>query len=138
MTLAPDQFWVQFVPCAAACVALVAWRFRAGESWDRAQTLPVVVAASVLATPYGGWIFDLPVLLVPVVWCAARLADRPPLLAAFVAGQVAVNVVTFATPGALHDYWWVAPAVLALCLIGIGRHQPPINAESADSGGSQN
>jgi hypothetical protein len=116
MHIAPDQFWVQFVPCALACAVLVAWRLRAGEAWDWARALPLVVAISVLTTPYGGWIFDLPVLLVPVVWCAARLT--PPLLAVFLAGQVAINVISFATPGGLHEYWWVAPAVLALCFLG--------------------
>jgi hypothetical protein len=123
MKLAPDHFWVQFVPCAVACVALLVWRVRAGEAWDWSRALPVVVAVSVLTTPYGGWIFDLPVLLVPVIWCAARLAsaDRRPLLALFVVGQLAINVISFATPGGLHEYWWVAPAVLALCLLPVCR-----------------
>jgi hypothetical protein len=82
--------------------------------------MPLVVAVSVLATPYGGWIFDLPVLLVPVVWCAGRLAvaERWRLLAAFLVGQIAVTAVSFATPGALQNYAWVAPASLALCLAG--------------------
>lgn len=119
----PDAFWIQFVPCAVACLALVVWRVRAGDRWDWSRAMPVVVAASVLTTPYGGWIFDLPVLLVPVVWCAARLASagRLGLLAAFLLGQAVVNAVSFATPGALHAYWWVAPAALALCVLGPGR-----------------
>lgn len=117
IALALDQFWLQFVPCAVACVVLLVWRFRAGVAWDWPRAMPVVVALSVLTTPYGGWIFDLPVLLVPVVWCAARLAAHPPLFALFLAGQIAVNIISFATPGGLHAYGWVAPAVLALCLL---------------------
>jgi hypothetical protein len=117
VAVVPDQFWVQFVPCAAACVGLLAWRFRAGDAWDWSRALPAVVAVSVLTTPYGGWIFDLPVLLVPVIGCAARLAYCPPLLAIFLAGQAAVNVISFATPGGLHEYSWVIPAVLAPCLL---------------------
>jgi hypothetical protein len=180
-----DAFWLQFLPCAVACVALAVWRLwnssggsapphpepariagsdlsprgevdlaasspsprassnhtdlsprgevaegraadKAGEGassparWNWPSALPLVVALSVLAAPYGGWIFDLPVLLVPVVWCAARLAasGRWPLFAAFLVGQAAVNVVSFATPGALQNYWWVGPAALLLCLLG--------------------
>ena len=117
MAVAPDHFWVQFVPCVVACVALVVWRLRASERWDWSRALPVAVAISVLTTPYGGWIFDLPVLLVPVTWCAARLRTHL-LLSAFLAGQIAITVISFATPGALHEYWWVAPAVLLSCLLG--------------------
>jgi hypothetical protein len=120
-----EQFWIQFVPCAVMCVALLAWRIRAGSSWNWARAMPLVVAVSFLATPYGGWIFDLPVLLVPVVWCATRLAnaDRWGLLAAFLVGQIAVTAVSFATPGALQNYIWVAPTSLALCLLGLAGRQ---------------
>jgi hypothetical protein len=125
--LAPNLFFVQFLPCAVACGALVMWRIRAGESWKCKQALPGVVAISVLTAPYGGWIFDLPVLLVPVVWCAGRLANagRRKLFAAFFIGQIAVTVISFASAGALHAYWWVAPASLGLCLLGFARTPPP-------------
>ena len=36
--------------------------------------------------------------------------------AVFVAGQVAITVASFARPVGLHEFWWVAPAMLALCL----------------------
>jgi Glycosyltransferase family 87 len=123
MAIAPAQFWIQFVPCLAACIGLVVWRIRSGDRWDWARALPVAVGISVLTTPYGGWIFDLPVLLVPVIWSAARLANHPLWLVAFLAGQVAITIISFATPGALHAYWWVAPSVLTLCLAGFrNRH----------------
>jgi hypothetical protein len=119
MRFAPDQFWVQFVPSAIACASLLVWRFREGTSWNWPRALPVVVTISVLVAPYGGWIFDLPILLVPAVWCAARLS--PLGLAFFLSGQVTITTISFATPGALHDYWWVTPAVLTLCLLPICR-----------------
>lgn len=114
----PAQFWIQFVPCAVVCVALLAWRIGAGRSWDWNRALPLVVAVSVLAAPYGGWIFDLPVLLVPVLWAAARLANagRWEGFTAFLVAQSIVTTVSLATPGALHAYWWVAPAALLACV----------------------
>jgi hypothetical protein len=120
--LAPDQFWVQFVPCALACVGFLIYRLWKGAAWDWARELHLVVAMSFLTTPYGGWIFDLPVLLVPVVWAAARLASgrRWGWLAALVLGLSATTAGTFAQAGAgagaLPAYWWVAPVALALCL----------------------
>jgi hypothetical protein len=120
MALAPNNFLVQFLPCVLACIGLAVWRIRAARAWDWKQALPAIVTLSVLTTPYGGWIFDLPVLLVPMMWCAARLASAGQwgLLGVFLVGQLAIVVVTFATPGALHAYWWVAPAALGLCLLG--------------------
>lgn len=116
---APAQFWVQFVPCAVACTAFLAYRFWKGREWSWERELPLAVAVSVLTTPYGGWVFDLPVLLVPAVWAAARLvrAGRWPLAAVFVLGQAAVTAVSFARPAGLHEYWWLAPAILAPCLL---------------------
>lgn len=117
--LAPESFWVQFIPCAFACAAFLVCRIRQRAGWSWAQALPLVVAVSVLTTPYGGWVFDLPVLLVPVVWALARLvrAGRFALAVAFVLAQALITAVTLATPGALHAYWWVAPAALAPCLL---------------------
>jgi hypothetical protein len=139
VAVAPGQFWVQFVPCALACAGFVAWRWWKQEgvggrtrggfplperaAWDWARVLPLVVVTSVLTTPYGGWVFDLPVLLVPVVWAAARLASEKKwaLAALVVLVQAGVTAATFARPGALHDYWWVAPAALLPCLLAVGR-----------------
>jgi hypothetical protein len=118
MWLAPEHFWVQFVPCALACAGFLAYRFWKGAAWDWSRMLPLVVAASLITTPYGGWIFDLPVMLVPVVWAAATLvaAERFAIAALFLCGQGAITAASFAWPGALHAYGWVAPAALALCL----------------------
>lgn len=118
MWFAPGRFGVQFVPCALACAGFLAHRLWKWTDWDWSRALPPVVAVSYVTTPYGGWIFDLPVLLVPVVWAAARLASagRWLMLAAFVAGQAGITAASLAWAGGLHAYGWVAPAALALCL----------------------
>ena len=117
--IAPDRFWVQFVPCAVACAGFLAYRAWRGSGRDWSRELPSVVGVSVMASPYGGWLFDLPVLLVPVTWAAARLfaAKQWPLFGAFLLGQAAVTYASFARPAGLHEYWWAAPASLALCLV---------------------
>ncbi|QDU22314.1 glycosyltransferase family 87 protein [Urbifossiella limnaea] len=116
--VAPERFWVQFMPCAAACVVIAAWRWKRGERWDWPAALPWAVWASVLATPYGGWVFDLAVLLVPVVAVAARLAagSRLVALALFTLGQLGVTTVSLAWAGSLPGFFWVAPVVLLLCV----------------------
>ena len=74
---APDQFWVQFVPRTIASITLFLWRLRAGESWTT-RARPWSSRSRSWRRLYGGWIFDLPVLLVPVIWCAAKPRTRAP------------------------------------------------------------
>jgi hypothetical protein len=121
--LDPSAFWIQFVPCALACGCLLARRLLRGANWDWARELPLVVAVSYLTAPYGCWPFDLPVLFVPVVWAVARLAHTGRARAAVLvgAGQLAVAAASFARPGALHEFWWLAPAVLLLCVPALAR-----------------
>jgi hypothetical protein len=122
--IALDLFWIQFIPCGAVCVALLVWRVAAGRRWDWAKALPLVVAASALAAPYG-WTFDWTVLLVPVVWAVSRAAAgrRWALVGVMLAGQVAVLAGSLATagePGFMGRAWWIAPSVLLLCLPAFG------------------
>ncbi|MDB5306251.1 MAG: hypothetical protein JWO38_453 [Gemmataceae bacterium] len=118
MALAPDRFWVQFVPCGLACLGYAAYRLYRGSRWDWTAELPAVVWVSVLTTPYGGWIFDLTVLLVPVIRAAVWIVSGRRWVAGAVlaAGLLVVTTIPFVRGGGLHDYGWVAPAVLALYL----------------------
>ncbi|HEY2909238.1 MAG TPA: glycosyltransferase family 87 protein [Gemmataceae bacterium] len=120
---APNYFVVQFAPCAIACTCFLGYRFWRRAAWNWSQALPLVIAASVLTTPYGGWLFDLPVLLVPMIWAAARIlgAQQWGRFRLFLMGQALVTAASLASPRGLHEYWWVAPATLAICLLGFCR-----------------
>ncbi|MBY0513794.1 MAG: DUF2029 domain-containing protein, partial [Gemmataceae bacterium] len=123
MTLAPEHFAVQFVPCAVACLAFAVYRLKRGAAWDWAAELPVVVWVSVLTTSYGGWIFDLAVLLVPVIWAAVKVA-RARAWARGVALQLALLAILAVSNlwvFGLHEFYWVAPAVLAVYLLAVWR-----------------
>ena len=119
MRLAPGHFWVQFVPCAVACLAYAIYRVRRGSRWDWSAELPAVVCVSVLVTPYGGWIFDLAVLLVPLVRAAVWVVGsrRWRLALVLAAGLLTITAVPFARGGGLDDYLWLAPATVGLYLL---------------------
>ncbi|OWK40254.1 glycosyltransferase 87 family protein [Fimbriiglobus ruber] len=106
-------FWSQFVPCAVACGLLVPYWWARRKTWDWSAETPRLVLVSALVAPYGGWIFDLVVLLVPVTAVfarAARAGRAIPLLAA-IAGHLVIfqyaAVVVY-----LHDPIWLTPAVI--------------------------
>ena len=121
IAVAPTRFWVQFVPCAAACLAYAVYFLRKRRSWDWAAELPLLVGVSVLTAAYGGWMFDLAVLLVPVMQAAARLANggRAFTIRLFAACHVALTAATFAFMGPLDSYFWAAPVTLALCAVAL-------------------
>lgn len=130
MAVNPAAFAIQFVPLALASVGVGLYWMMNRKTWNWTDQMPRLVFVSVLATAYGAWIFDLVVLLVPVVAMAAAFVRaggwRVP---AWFAGLGAITVLcmvapwivewqsgTFAMP--LERYIWVAPAVLALVLAG--------------------
>jgi hypothetical protein len=110
-------FWVQFVPCLLVCLGLAVHRLTRGSDWNWRDQLPTVIWFSVLATPYGGWIFDLTVLLVPLIALAARLVPRA-LIILFL-GHLTITSITLAFTFTLPGFWWVPFSVLGLWLAGL-------------------
>ena len=117
--------WPQYLPTAlgAVFVALVWWRKR--EDWNWTQEFRWLVLLSCLATSYGGWPFDLVVLVIPIVAEAARLS-RVGSTWALTAGTAAFASIT-AGALALHAahvpqalFIWMAPSV-AIALLALGR-----------------
>ena len=116
--LALESMAWQFLPSILAALALLLWRLRCREKWSWPQALPVVVAVSVLTTGYGGWIFDLPVLLVPLIALASRMFQVWPMLLVYLTvWQLLVTCAALLYASGLQNFWWVAPAVLAPYLI---------------------
>jgi hypothetical protein len=68
-------FWIQFVPPAIGLAWFSGywWRYRANWSWT--ERLPLVISISVLTSAYG-WLFDQSLLVIPVIYLAAK-GSRP-------------------------------------------------------------
>jgi hypothetical protein len=112
----PYRFGVQFVPCAVACGLMAAHKLWQGGRWDWKTQLPPAVLVSCLYAPYGGWMFDLVVLLVPVTHAAAVLARRPAFdlpLATIALGHSLASLFGFLIT-ALAEPLWFTPAVAGL------------------------
>lgn len=113
-------FWVQFIPAVLGGLVLVPyWWFRR-SMWDWRIETPRLVLVSVLLAPYGAWIFDLTVLLIPVLAAAMALRTAKRLLptACMAAGLGLISIMTLNRNyvQALHDMIWFAPAVFILFL----------------------
>lgn len=134
-----ELFWVQFVPLVVGCGLLLPYWWLRRRTWDWPVELPRLVFASVLLAPYGAWIFDLTVLLVPVVAVWVRLFRRPRFIPVTVATAthallslatvlaVAYYPRWFGEPYGLYQMIWVAPAVLAWCGLVALLARPAVN-----------
>jgi hypothetical protein len=102
----------QFLPMlpGLAWLAVHLWRNRSA-AWDWAEQLPLLLLVSILTTPYGGWPFDLVLLLVPAV----RVAVLRPRIGAVIA-HGAINGLAFLQVLRGVEYLgfvWMTPALLA-------------------------
>lgn len=127
----PAQFWMQFVPTLAAATGIAWYWLRRRAAWDWPSEMPFLIFTSVLCAAYGAWIFDLVVLIVPMIALAcvliradARLSSiclvgYLALTTAAIACQLVVWLVTGSRTTGLHTFIWYSPAVLAFYLAGI-------------------
>ncbi len=70
----PNRFGIQFVPTAIVSAGVVGYWFARRGRWDWPTEMPRLVFASVIAAAYGAWLFDLVVLLVPVIQAVVALS----------------------------------------------------------------
>jgi hypothetical protein len=108
--------WPQYIPTALGTVGVVWMWYRQRTTWDWRRHLPGLVILSCLLTSYGGWAFDLVVLLVPIVALAALLSrtDRRSVVLTGVALLLAVSALSFVmharrVPQAA--FLWITPVV---------------------------
>lgn len=114
----PTEFRWQFLPIAVVAVGYVAVGLLQRRSTSLPNELPRVVLLSVLAAPYGGWAFDLVVLLVVSLhgFAAALKSKKTPAIAAAAFGHLVILRYAVVI-GWLHEGWWLAPAVGAWWLL---------------------
>jgi hypothetical protein len=108
--------WTQYVPTVAGAAAVALLWYRRRNAWDWRDHLPALVIISCLLTSYGGWAFDLVVLLVPIVALAA-IVTRNPRRVLRVIGVVVFLAVSLLALG-MHAarvpqaaFLWMTPAV---------------------------
>jgi hypothetical protein len=70
------SFRWQFLPMLPGLVWLAVHWWRHRGAWDWSEQLPLLLLVSMLTAAYGAWMFDLVLLLLPVVAIAARLSRQ--------------------------------------------------------------
>jgi hypothetical protein len=116
----PGDFRLQFLAMVPGLVWFVPWYYCNRRRWDWKEQMPLLLGVSVLTTAYGGWPFDLVLLLMPVVQIAARLQGgsgwRPRVAIAIHVSIGLIAAVQIALGVEYFWFIWMCPAVLAAYL----------------------
>jgi hypothetical protein len=116
------QFRLQFLALIPGLVWFVPYWWMKRRDWEWKEQMPLLLTVSVLTTAYGGWPFDLVLLLLPIMHAAATVArhgwNAVPIFALglFVAIN-AIAVVQLALQVEYFWFIWITPAVLAAYLL---------------------
>ena len=108
--------WPQHVPTAVGAATVVLLWHRRRNAWDWREHMPALVIISCLLTSYGGWAFDLVVLLVPIVALATIVTRSPRQVLCGVGGVVllAVSLLALGMHAARVPqaaFLWMTPVV---------------------------
>jgi hypothetical protein len=108
--------WPQYLPTIGGVFVTVAVWYGRRRAWDIVRELPWLIAASLFVTAYGGWSFDLVLLLVPILAVGAALVRHGDTgilaTAAVVFACVSTITVVMLFKGVPQQLWiWVTPVV---------------------------
>ena len=127
--IAPDRFSLQFLPTIFVSLLTIVYWYVRRNRWDWRIEMPRAILASTIAAAYGAWVFDLVVLLVPIVQAAVWLTSAPLTMRIRIlaATYVSLNFITAIGPiiagyfdpsSSIPLHWFVyySPAILMLYL----------------------
>jgi hypothetical protein len=120
-----DETWLQFVPTVVGLAWFPFYWRSHRQTWSWEVQAPVLLLVSFLTTCYGAWIFDLVILLVPLLQAAVWVASerRRALQYLGLGCYLVIDCVALAMNlcGASYPaFIWMTPAIL-LCYLALRR-----------------
>jgi hypothetical protein len=128
LLLGEEHFRLQFLAMlpGLAWLALY-WRCHR-QDWGWSERLPMLLLVSMLTAPYGAWLFDLVLLLVPVLQRAAAVRrDGWPLPLGVFAAFNGLVIVQLAFDVEYFYFLWMTPALL-LAYLALRPRRAPVLA----------
>ena len=134
-----QHFRLQFLAMVPGLLWFAPYWWTHRRDWNWKEQLPLLLTVSLLTTAYGGWPFDLVLLLLPVVHAATTATRRGWDASTFLAVGLfaAINAVAVAQLALQLEYFWfiwITPAVLVSYLAVCWAAARLIPAETAAAG----
>jgi hypothetical protein len=122
MNLGANHFWLQLVPIIAATIWLLFHYWRHRRQWDWGEQMPLLLLVSFLAAPYGAWLVDMAVLVLPLLQVTAGISSsgnrRWMILALSFHWTVNMVALVRNLNGAdTYEFMWMAPALFVGYLV---------------------
>jgi hypothetical protein len=111
-----ERTWLQFVPTAIGLIWFPVYWLSHRRTWTWEFQVPMLLLVSFLTTSYGAWVFDLVILLVPILQAAVwACSDRERRLVQLALGcYVAINGAALAMnlgEASYPAFVWMTPAI---------------------------
>lgn len=130
IAIAPNAFWVQFLPAFAGCIWACWYFLRHRNRWDWRRHGSLLILVSFLVAPYG-WFFDGVIVLPALMYAVYRARPRFVLAVIFL---VAAADAQFLLPVSWQSAWYLWPSVAwfawYLCSMRHSREFRNVPAES--------
>jgi hypothetical protein len=109
-----EKFWLQYVPLVIGIIWLLVYWGKRRQTWDWLETLPAILLASILTSPYA-WTYDQVVLLIPLTpaWVSLASAGKSRRLYGWLAIYLIINMSYLVFHRRYTDdaFWWFALAI---------------------------
>jgi hypothetical protein len=121
LALNENQTWLQFVPTVIGIAWFPFFWFHQRRAWKWENQAPLLLLISFLTTAYGAWVFDIVILLLPLLQAATWVVrDNDRCMVSFaLAGYLIIDGVALAQNLAGVTYpafIWMTPAILVFYL----------------------
>jgi hypothetical protein len=139
MAIDEKQAWLQFVPTAIWLLLFPLYWRKVRTHWNWGEQAPLLLLASFFTTSYGAWVFDLVILLVPILQTAVWAIRSPTLQLArwAVAGFLVIDglALLMNLRGATYPrFIWMTPAILASYLVARWLRNGAFRTQAASQG----
>jgi hypothetical protein len=117
-----DQTWLQYMPSALGLLWFPFFWWQRREAWSWQHQAPLLLLVSFLTSAYGSWVFDLVILVVPILQVATWVIAHPDRRVCRIAvvSFLAIDAVALFQNLAGVTYpafFWMTPALFASYLI---------------------
>lgn len=120
--LGMDKFWLQFLPMLLGTIIYTVYWFRHKESWDWIDGSPMIVATSMLTTPYA-WTYDAIIFIIPIVIVIIQSFTNTAVMRRIIilSSLLIISWVNLFLHIRLSDFWffWLFPSLFVWYLISI-------------------
>lgn len=116
-----DLSVLQYLPTIVGLIVTPVYYLSLRKRWDWREQTPILLFASILAAPYGAWLADMTLLMLPVLQATVWLANgrlqawKIVVLTAYVLTSV-VALWANVRPGSTYWFVWVAPVLFGIYL----------------------